>query len=32
MGTNQMNLVARVPAAQAGYAQGKAEAARVTFV
>jgi NTE family protein len=32
MGTNQMDLATRVPAARAGYAQGKQEATRVTFL
>ena len=32
MGTNQMDLATRVPAARAGFAQGKQEAARVTFL
>ena len=32
MGTNQMNPATRGPAARAGYAQGKREAAGVTFV
>ena len=31
MGTNQMDPATRVPAARAGYAQGKREAARVAF-
>lgn len=31
MGTNQMDLANRIPAARAGFAQGKAEAARLTF-
>jgi NTE family protein len=31
MGTNQMDLATRIPAAQAGFAQGKQEAARLTF-
>jgi len=31
MGTNQMDPATRVPAARAGFAQGKREAARVTF-
>jgi NTE family protein len=31
MGTNQMDPATRVPAARAGFAQGKQEAARVTF-
>ena len=31
MGTNQMDLATRIPAARAGFAQGKQEAARVTF-
>ena len=31
MGTNQMDPATRVPAARAGFAQGKEEAARVTF-
>ena len=32
MGPNLMDLAARVPAARAGFAQGKREAARVTFL
>jgi NTE family protein len=32
MGTNQMDLATRVPAARAGFAQGKQEATRVTFL
>jgi len=32
MGTNQMDPATRIPAAQAGLAQGKQEAARVTFL
>jgi NTE family protein len=32
MGTNQMDLATRIPAARAGFAQGKREAARVTFL
>jgi NTE family protein len=32
MGTNQMDLATRVPAARAGFAQGKREAARVTLL
>ena len=32
MGANQMDLATRVPAARAGFAQGKQEAARVTFL
>jgi NTE family protein len=32
MGTNQMDPAARIPAARAGFAQGKQEAARVTFL
>ncbi|HVB14362.1 MAG TPA: patatin-like phospholipase family protein [Candidatus Dormibacteraeota bacterium] len=32
MGTNQMDLGTRIPAARAGFAQGKQEATRVTFV
>jgi NTE family protein len=32
MGTNQMDPATRVPAARAGFAQGKLEAARVTFL
>ncbi|HEX6451737.1 MAG TPA: hypothetical protein VF060_20025, partial [Trebonia sp.] len=32
MGTNQMDPATRIPAARAGFAQGKQEAARVTFV
>jgi NTE family protein len=31
MGTNQMDLATRIPAARAGFAQGKQEATRVTF-
>src|SRR5580700_5810334 len=31
MGTNQMNPATRIPAARAGFAQGKQEATRVTF-
>ena len=31
MGTNQMDPATRIPAARAGFAQGKREAARVTF-
>ena len=31
MGTNQMDPATRVPSARAGFAQGKREAARVTF-
>ena len=31
MGTNQMDPAARIPAARAGFAQGKQEASRVTF-
>jgi NTE family protein len=31
MGTNQMNPATRIPSARAGFAQGKREAARVTF-
>jgi len=31
MGTNQMDLATRIPAARAGFAQGKQEAIRVTF-
>ena len=31
MGTNQMDLATRIPSACAGFAQGKQEAARVTF-
>ena len=31
MGTNQMDPATRMPAARAGFAQGKREAARVTF-
>ena len=30
MGTNQMDLATRIPAARAGFAQGKQEATRVT--
>ena len=32
MGTNQMDLATRIPAARAGFAQGKHEATRVTFL
>jgi len=32
MGTNQMDPATRVPAARAGFAQGKQEATRVTFL
>jgi NTE family protein len=32
MGTNQMDLMTRIPAARAGFAQGKQEATRVTFL
>jgi NTE family protein len=32
MGTNQMDLATRIPAAHAGFAQGKLEASRVTFL
>jgi NTE family protein len=32
MGTNQMDLTTRIPAARAGFAQGKQEATRVTFL
>jgi NTE family protein len=32
MGTNQMNPATRIPSAQAGFAQGKQEATRVTFL
>ncbi|HVC38524.1 MAG TPA: patatin-like phospholipase family protein [Candidatus Dormibacteraeota bacterium] len=32
MGTNQMDPATRIPAAQAGFAQGKQEATRVTFL
>jgi NTE family protein len=32
MGTNQMDLATRIPSARAGFAQGKQEAARVTFL
>jgi NTE family protein len=32
MGTNQMDLATRIPAARAGFAQGKGEATRVTFL
>ena len=31
MGTNQMDLATRIPAARAGFAQGKQEATRLTF-
>jgi NTE family protein len=32
MGTNQMDLATRIPAARAGFVQGKQEATRVTFL
>jgi NTE family protein len=32
MGTNQMDLTTRIPAAPAGFAQGKQEATRLTFL
>ena len=32
MGTNQMDPATRIPAARAGFAQGKQEASRVTFL
>jgi NTE family protein len=32
MGTNQMDLATRIPSARAGFAQGKQEAARLTFL
>lgn len=32
MGTNQMDLATRIPAARAGFAQGRQEAARLTFL
>jgi NTE family protein len=32
MGTNQMDLATRIPAARAGFAQGKHEATRLTFL
>jgi NTE family protein len=32
MGTNQMDPATRIPAARAGFGQGKQEATRVTFV
>ncbi|MFZ0666967.1 MAG: patatin-like phospholipase family protein [Acidimicrobiales bacterium] len=32
MGTNQMDVATRIPAARAGFAQGKQEATRVTFL
>ena len=32
MGTNQMDLASRIPAARAGFAQGKREATRVMFL
>ncbi|HZC94510.1 MAG TPA: patatin-like phospholipase family protein [Mycobacterium sp.] len=32
MGTNQMDLATRIPAARTGFAQGKLEATRVTFL
>ena len=32
MGTNQMDLATRIPAARAGFAQAKQEAARLTFL
>jgi NTE family protein len=31
MGTNLMDLATRIPAARAGFAQGKREATRLTF-
>jgi NTE family protein len=32
MGINQMDLATRIPSARAGFAQGKQEAARLTFL
>jgi NTE family protein len=32
MGTNQMDLATRIPAARAGFAQGQQEATRMTFL
>jgi NTE family protein len=32
MGTNQMDPATRIPAARAGFAQGKREATRLTFL
>ncbi|MFC0454657.1 hypothetical protein [Rhodococcus jostii] len=32
LGTNLMDLATRIPAARAGFAQGKQEAIRVTFL
>ena len=32
MGTNQMDPATRIPSARAGFAQGKQEATRVTFL
>jgi len=32
MGTNQTDLTTRIPAARAGFDQGKREAIRVTFL
>src|SRR3984893_6113527 len=32
MGTNQMDLATRIPAARAGFAHGKQEATRLTFL
>ncbi len=32
MGVNQMDLATRIPAARAGFAQGKQEAARLAFL
>ena len=32
MGTNQMDLATRIPAARAGFAQGKQQATRLTFL
>jgi NTE family protein len=32
MGTNQMDPATRIPSAQAGFVQGKQEAARVTIL
>ena len=32
MGTNQMDPATRIPVARAGFAQGKQEATRVTFL
>jgi NTE family protein len=32
MGTNQMDMATRIPAARAGLVQGKMEATRLTFL